>query len=267
MIVYSRSNEYTLSIRVSADGFCFAAHHPDSSSEYAFQTYLPDLQLPLPANLKKAKETLPLLQHDYGRVQLLLADGSYTTVPTEYVSEASARDYFVESFPLTTARQEVLMTAVSPQVAMLFSADKTLLKWIDTLFPGVEVAHAMLPVLRFALHGGSDRVLCYLHGRRMDVVCVRNGQLQFVNTFDNDTADNALYYLLGVWQTLGLSQTDDVLTLAGRATDSRELTTALSRFIRRIGWVDAAAEFHATELARHADLPFDLQALTGLENA
>ena len=266
MVVYSRSHEYTLSIRVSADGFCFAVHHPQRPAEYAYVFYDPDLRRPLPANLKAARESVPLLQHDYGQVQLLLADADYTVVPAEFGTEAAARAVFVESFPHTTAQQEVLVRPLSAQHVLLFSVEKTWLKWANALFPGVEIMHAMSPVMRFALHDGADRFLCYLHGRHMDVACIREGRLQFVNKLDNDTPDNALYYLLGVWQALGLSQTDDVLTLAGRAADVRALSAKLGRFIRQVQAVDAVTAFHASELARQTDVPFDLQTLTGMNS-
>ncbi|MBO5860482.1 MAG: DUF3822 family protein, partial [Alistipes sp.] len=39
VIDFNKTRQYTLSIRLSADGFCFAVHNPQVPSEYAFQPY------------------------------------------------------------------------------------------------------------------------------------------------------------------------------------------------------------------------------------
>lgn len=276
MVDYTRSNEYTLSIRISADGFCFAVHHPERPSEYAFMPYDVDALLPVPANLKAACESLPMLGHTYGSVRMLLADEPYTLVPAEYYTPSDARALFAQNFPCTTDRQEVITEELPAGQYLLSGVDATILRWARNFFPGIVIGHSMNPVLRYALTANvqgdlsddnntpPDLFLCNLHARKMDLVCVRDGKLAFAGTFDNDNPDNALYYLLGVWQTLGLSQQDDTLTLAGNASDARELRTALSQYIRHLEVFDATRTFHTSELARIDRIPFDLQALIGM---
>ena len=246
VVDYVHAEQYTLSIRVSADGFCFAAHHPERADEFAYMPYEVDPLLPVVANLKQAKETLPMLQHPYGAVQMLLADAPCQAVPEEYADVPSAGEQIVRL----------------PEycLALRFQADAALMRWADEAFPNLRVFPGLFPVLRFALQRESV-TLCHLHGRRMDVICVRDGRLLFVNTFDSDTAANALYFLLGAWQTLGLSQHDDVLTIVGRSSCRRELAAKASRFIRHVVEPSPAELFHASELARLAAVPFDVQTL------
>jgi len=249
VVDYAHAKDYTLSIRVSADGFCFAVHHPERAEDYAFLPYDLDPLVPVVANLKKAKESLPMLQQSYGKVQLLLSDASCEVLPAEY-GEQSALTVFSSAC----------------SVAIRFHANSTLVTWMETAFPGARLVPGLLPVLDVASRegqhvDGKPFTLCHLHGRKMDIVSMKGDQLLFVNTFDVDAATTALYYLLGAWQTLGLSQEDDTLTLVGRSPFQRELQAKISRFIRHIEEPRPAALFHTTELSRLAAVPFDLQAL------
>ena len=274
MVDYTHAEQYTLSIRVSTDGLCFAVHHPERTEEYAYHPYEVDPLLPVVANLREAQEALSLLRHRYGKVQVLLADTPCAVVPREY-------DAVVSPCP----EKSRPLTATLPTGEVLrFNADEALFRWVhEALSPtlpvgrtdGVGDAVSYIPglysVLRFAFcsavsstdAGGSELpfVLCHLHGRLMDIVCIRDGKLSFVNTFDSSCAANALYYLMGTWQMLGLSQLNDVLTLVGRSACLREFRAKANRFIRHINEPRPADLFHATELARLAAVPFDLQTL------
>ncbi|MBR4338151.1 MAG: DUF3822 family protein [Bacteroidaceae bacterium] len=246
MVDYVHAEQYTLSIRVSADGFCFAVHHPERAEEFAFMPYDTDPLLPVVANLKRAQEALPMLQHRYGKVYLLLADAPCQAVPEEYIGV------------LGLGEQMVRLPEYA--LALRFQADAVLMKWVAETYPDVQIVPGLFPVLRFALQE-ENMTLCHLHGRRMDMLCVRDGRLLFANTFDSDTAANGLYYLLGTWQALGLSQEDDVLTLVGRSSCKRELAAKASRFVRHVVEPNPAELFHTTELARLAAVPFDVQSL------
>ena len=265
MIDYKRSSDYTLSIRLSADGFCFSAHHPKRPDEYAFMPFDVNPQLPVPANLKQARESLQMLQYPYGRVQVLFVDEPWTLVPTEFYEPESGRTLYEVNFPLTTERQQLVERPMPTGQTLLFTVDKSVLKWTENFFPGAVFIHAMEPVLRFAMHAQTNLFLCHFHERVVDFVCVRQGKLLFANAFTNDDVENASYFLLNVWQTLGLSQIDDVLTLAGKGSLVRSFRSSIQRFVRHVEILSPASVFHASELARVDNVPFDLQALTGME--
>ena len=245
VVDYAHADQYTLSIRVSADGFCFAVHHPEQAEKFAFLPYDIDPLVPVVANLRQAREEIPMLQQAYGKVQFLLTDAPCQVIPAEYaVEQLSACSL---RFP---DRPEVVS----------FSVEDAVVKWTEEVFPKAQFYPGLYPVLRFAFQ--HEGCLCHLHGRRMDMVSVAYGRLNLVNTFEIGTASDALYYLLGTWQALGLSQQDDLLTIVGRSACKRELKAKASRFIRRVEEPLPAQVFHTTELARLSAVPFDLQCLT-----
>ena len=221
--------------------------------------------MPIPANLKRAKEQLPMLSHTYGHVDLLLPDSLCTIVPVEYCTADNARDLFLQNFPFTTAHQDVMQSPViEGGYVLLYAVDKSVLKWANELFPHVKVQPSLQPVLTFFLKERSKAFVVNLHERKMDALYVDNGNLLYQNTFDNTSADDCLYFMLGIWNSLGLSQEDDHLLLAGHTPGMSEIRASLTRFIQHVEVLRPADVFHGSELARLSGVPFDIQCLVSM---
>ena len=73
----------------------------------------------------------------------------------------------------------------------------------------------------------------YFHDRRIDVCAFRKGRVRFCSSFEVTLTPDAVYYILNVWQTLGMKRTD-VLCLAGSITGHEALIKELRRFIKNI---------------------------------
>ena len=224
-----------------------------------------DPLLPLAANLKKACEDIEMLRLGFGHTQMLLADAPVTLVPSECYDEETARRMFMLNFPSVTPMQEVVADAVAGgQQMVLFAADRPLLRWVSRQFPEIRVMHPFVPIVNWLLTSMRRRFVCHFHEKTMDVFFVDEGKLLFQNVFSVNSVSDAVYFVLGVWKSLSLSQETDVITLAGKWADSRSLRAELSNFIAHVEVLDPAAEFHATELARIKALPLDMQAMVTL---
>ncbi len=270
MIDFNKTRQYTLSIRLSTDGFCFAVHNPLATSEYAFQPYRIDPLKSVTSNLKAAAEDTEMLKHTYGAVDILLADTPYTLVPREYYAEQYKDELYRYNISGTDTGNVIMTDTVGDeQAVVLFAIEKQLHKYITTQYPKARLHAAISPFINFGLERSyaNGKRYCLLHVQKhnFDFMCYENATPLFANTFHyRDTAD-ALYYLLNCWATLSLSQTDDTLHIAGHSRQVKALTKELGKFIQHIHTIRPAEEFHSTELARTDEMPFDLQALIACE--
>ena len=270
MIDFNKTRQYTLSIRLSADGFCFTVHNPLAAGEYAYQPYRIDPLKTMTANLKAAVEETPILKHTYKSVNVILADANYTLVPKEYYAEQYEEEFYRQNIATPSTNNIVKRNVVGDeQIVVLFAIEKQLNKFLSTQYPKSQIYAAITPLLHFGVEHSysAGKKYCLLHLRKhcIDFVCCENATPIFVNSFHyRDTAD-ALFYLLNCWTTLGLSQTDDTLHIAGHSRHSKTLLRDLERFIQHIHIIRPAEEFHSTELARVGEMPFDLQALIACE--
>ena len=129
MIDFNKTRQYTLSIRLSTDGFCFAVHNPQAANEFAFLPYRIDPLKPLTANLKAAIQEVDMLKHTYGAINILLADTDYTLIPKEYYAEQYESEFYQHNFASTTSHSIVMHNRVGDGQAMaLFDLEKQLHK-------------------------------------------------------------------------------------------------------------------------------------------
>ena len=270
MIDFNRTKQYTLSIRLSTDGFCFSVHNPQVDNQYAYQPYSIDPLKSLTANLKAALQDTEMLRHTYAKVNIIIAEAPYTIIPKEYYAESHQRELYLQNFPSSTDNTIVLPNMVGEgQAVVLFGVERQLYQFITERYPKAQLYAPVSPLIDFGVEksyaSGRNYFMVHMHKRYAHVLCFTNAAPLFVNTFSGrDTADT-LYFLLNCWQTLGLSQTEDTLHLAGTSRNAKALTRELEKFIQHIHIIRPAEEFHSTELARIGEMPFDLQTLIACE--
>ena len=270
MIDFNHTKQYTLSIRLSTDGFCFAVHNPSAEEQYAYMPYDIDPMMSLTANLKKAIQETEMLRHTYAKVNIIVADTAYTLVPKEYYASSYERELYLQNFPQTKESTVVLHNLVAEeQVAVLFGMEQQLHQFITERYPKAQLYASIGPLIDFGAeksYASAQRYcLVQIHKRHIDLLCLANGAPIFVNSFKTRETADTLYFLLNCWQMLDLSQTDDTMHLIGTSRHAKTLVKELERFIREIHIIRPAEEFHSTELARTGEMPFDLQALIACE--
>ena len=269
MIDFNKTRQYTLSIRLSTDGFCFTVHNPQVANEYAYLPYRIDPLKPLVSNLKCAVEETEMLKYTYGVVNIILAEANYTLIPKEYYAEQHEADFYRLNSS-STATSTILRNVVGDEQAIvLFDIEKQLHKYICTRYPKAKIYAAIAPLINFGIERSyaSNRKHCLLHVRKrsIDFMCYESASPLFVNTFHYRNTADALYFLLNCWGVLNLSQTDDTIYIAGEARHTKAITKDLKKFIQNIHIIRPAEEFHSTELARIDEMPFDLQTLIACE--
>jgi hypothetical protein len=270
VIDFNKTRQYTLSIRLSADGFCFTIHNPQVANEYAYLPYRIDPLKPLTANLKRAIEETDMLHYTYGATNIILADASYTLVPKEYYAEQYKQEFYRQNISGTTTNSTIMHNVVGDErVVLLFAIDKQLHKYLTAQYPKARIYASISPLINFGVERSyaTEKKYCLLHvnKRSIDFMCYENAAPLFANSFQCRNTADALYYILNCWSMLGLSQTDETLHIAGQSRQTKALTKELGKFIKNIHTIRPAEEFHSSELARIDELTLDLQTLIACE--
>ena len=98
-IDFTKSEQYTLSIRLSADGFSFSVFNPMAEGELTFYDHEVDENLSLTANLKQTFREMEWLSRPYRRVNILMADKRFTFIPLEFFEDEQAETVFYHNHP------------------------------------------------------------------------------------------------------------------------------------------------------------------------
>ena len=93
-IDFGKSEQYTLSIRLSTDGFSFSIYNPIHDDSFSVIEKEIDTSLSLTANLKAVFHESDFLGHSYKRVNILMADKRFTLIPLELFEDDQSEMIF-----------------------------------------------------------------------------------------------------------------------------------------------------------------------------
>ena len=253
-IDFNQSEQYTLSIRLSADGFSFSVHHPQQEGEGFHAVYPVDASYSMTANLKKMVQATDELKHPYGQTNILIDTQRFTPIPFDLFEDEQTETLFYHNFP--PRDNEVVLCNIlgKSNIALLFGMDKHAHQLLGEQFPKARIFANVSPLMEHFIQKSREEnyrsLYAHFQPNKMHIFAFDKGKLLLVNTFNCKQAPDQTYYLLYVWQQLGFSQEKDRLFLAGKAEAQEELLTELSKFLRQ-----------ATILPMKDHLPFDLQTL------
>ena len=89
-IDFSQSEQYTLSIRLSTDGFSFSIYNPIHDDSLSIIEKEINASSSLTANLKTLFHESDFLNHPYKRVNIMMAGKRFTIAPLELFEEEQA---------------------------------------------------------------------------------------------------------------------------------------------------------------------------------
>ena len=257
-IDFTKSEQYTLSIRLSADGFSFSIHHPQDKGDFLCTNYPVNVSYSMTANIKRMIQATDELKHSYGQTNILVDTPRFTPIPFDLYEDEHAEDFFYHNFQ--HADNEIVLCNVlgKSNVTLLFGMDRHAHQLLNEHFPGARIFACVSPLTEHftkeSRESGNRRLYAHFRKSRMEIFAFDKGKLLLMNSFGCKQTADQVYYLLYVWQQLGFSQEKDGLWLAGHMEAQEELLTELNKFLRQVSL-----------LPIHETLPFDIQTLLTCE--
>ena len=94
-IDFSQSEQYTLSIRLSTDGFSFSIYNPLNGSDFFFHPYPVNTQRSMAANAKAFLAETEELKRPFKQVNILIHSERYTVLPFELFRKSCSTFLFL----------------------------------------------------------------------------------------------------------------------------------------------------------------------------
>lgn len=257
-IDFSKSAHYTLSLRLSTDGFTFVVYNPMDGGETLRQDYAVNTQRSMAANVKGFLAEADDLKHAFRQVNIVVHTPRFTLMPLEYFEDEQMETFFYQNFKKESNEIVLCNVLGESNVVVLFGIDKLTHTFLSEQFPDARFFASVSPQIEFLSHksrmGNNRKLYANLHPRSVEVLCMEKGRLVLCNSFATDSVDDACYYLLNVWQLQGYDQSHDELHLAGESPAKADIVNRLRQYIRKVFLINPQAEFSVS-------LPFDIQSL------
>lgn len=234
----NKSEQSTLSIRLSADGFSFSVFNPLGDGEFSYHDQEVEESLSLTANLKRTFHELEWLGCPFRRVNVIMADKRFTFIPLEFFEDEQAEIIFYHNH-LKRDNETVQYNILHKNnVVVLFGMDKSACTFLREQYPGVRFYSQASPFIEFlsakSRLGNSRKMYAHLRKEAIDVYGYERGHLLLANSFECRATSDRLYYLLYIWKQLGFEQERDELHLTGDLCDKEQLLPELQKFIRQV---------------------------------
>lgn len=265
-IDFTKSNLYTLSVRLSTDEFAFSICDPTKDKAYTFSARKTKENLSMAANVKEAVKENEFFKHSYKKVNIMMETKRFTLIPFDLFEDEMVESVFYHNHP--KQENEIILYNIlkKANVVMVFAIDKSVHLQFIELFPNVHFyCQASSLVEYFAGRsklGNCLKMYAHLHTNTVNIICYDRGRLLLINEFKcNETAD-IIYYLLYIWKQLDFNQERDELHLTGTFKDKEALTAGLKQFVRQLYIINPNSEFSLNGISKSEEIPFDLHTLS-----
>ena len=237
-IDYNKSEQYTLSIRLSTDGFSFSVLNPLENDSPWIDNHAIDESRSLTANLKRTYQDIEWLSRPYKRVNILSANKRYTFIPLDFFEDEQAELIFYHNHPQRENEQVLYNILHGCNVVVLFGIDRTAYTFLQEKHPQAKFYAQATPLIEYfaakSRLGNNRKMYVYLRKETADVYCYERNHLLLANTFPCTVTADRIYYLLYIWKQLEFDQERDELHLSGLLDEKELLLNELRKYIQQV---------------------------------
>ena len=237
-IDFTKSEQYTLSIRLCTDGFSFSIYNPMQGTFASFLEEEANTSLTLTANLKRIFNEHEELKLSYKSVKVIIANKRFISIPPEIFDEEQMADLFYYNHSKHTNETLLFNKGIESPVVNIYGIDKSAFQLIKTIYPDVQFYSQYFLLNEYftarSRFGNTKKMYVSFSSSYIDIYCYERGNLLLLNTFDAKFQEDRLYYLFAVWKQLEFDQQRDELFLAGTIKDKEAILKELKRYILQV---------------------------------
>lgn len=191
---------YSLSIRIASDGFSLSVFDQTHSLLSAKKIPAVLYSLPLDELIRLIEAETQL---NYKSVHIIVESDVYTFIPADLFRLDEAVDFLLLEHKPTKTDSILFNKIPSSGIVNVFTIPGTIHNAITHLFPGGLIEHQVSWFItdKVRVHD-ENSVYVWVRNKTFDVVAVKDGKLQLINSFSYQTPEDFTYFTLNVFDKL-----------------------------------------------------------------
>lgn len=195
--------------------------------------------------LSDFKSPRDILTRNYRAVRAMVVAPVFTLVPAQWYRAEERQTYLQHLTP--AGSNASIHTDVIPgyPINVVFEIPQPCQHWLNQIQPEAEYVHcvsALVPLLRSRMETPHN-VAAYFLSNRIFVFYFHEGQLIFCNSFTYATPQDALYFLMLVFDQFRLGTEYTPLWICGQYSQQSELHRQIKRYIKSLQYVHLPTGF------------------------
>lgn len=214
----AHSEKYSLSIRLTPNGFSFYFQSSDDPNVFHFQKTDLSNKLSYSDNIKKLIFDLGFFTHSFKKTTVIIVSPNYTLVPRQLFEAKKSKEIMDFNFH-DMSGIKLHDSSVNKDYSVVFNMDEEVHSFLSRHLINPEFKHHSAPLLNvfntYTHHECRKQCFVFFHDGFVSVFCYFEDKLLSANTFHCDNKPDTTYYLASIWEKLSLDQTKDTLYLSG----------------------------------------------------
>ncbi|MFD0993645.1 DUF3822 family protein [Tenacibaculum geojense] len=252
-----------LSIQFSLDGFSFciqdvATKEIVSFTEYGFETPVSTPEL-LQDEIATIFEQDKELQQDFKKVKALHQNDLYTLVPNDYFDKKHLKTYLDFNIKTLTNDHITFDRIPTYEVRNVYVPFVNINNYLFQNFGEFEYYHhasVLIPnLLKYSENNTKTNFFVNVSNFSLDIVVIDSKKLLLANTFNYQTKEDFIYYILFVAEQLQLDPNEFQLTFIGAIEKESELYNIVYNYVRNVDFIQPSSTFlkNHDELSHHSN--------------
>lgn len=226
-----------------------------------FEPYEVKSGISMAANLREAFKSSNLLRRVCQKVTVLL-DSPTMLVPLEDFQAEEVEVQYRFVYPKSEGDSIEMSVVPAFKNMAIFSINKDLKNVLNDHFGEVKIKPLMASVwdflLKRSLGSNNKKMYAYFHDGKVDICSFHRTRFAFANTFEAESMQNAMYFILGAWKQIGGQAMLDDLYLCGNIDNREKLTEDLKQFLARVFFINPSADFNRAPATQILNFPLDM---------
>ena len=232
----------TMSILFQEDGLIFSILRNDLKKFIVLGEYeiRPNAQIDSLFNFKEQ------LQGNFAHSAIGYQTSHFTIVPAPLFKTDRAIEY--ANFQFDKREGKVIYDVLSTHgLVVVYAIPQLAYNTIAAYFPDARVHHAASYTISHYLNLYKNKPGEHLHAQiwrnRIELIAIKNGKLLLYNTFSFETKEDLLYFVLNIYEQLGLNPESVPLKISGEIEKGNPVWELLLAYIRFVETEDRLAQY------------------------
>lgn len=214
----------------------------------------------------------------YAQGQLIICKAHALLRPSSSTTIEDKNFEWTGAFLKDDQSKELLSDLVTePGIQVEYQISSELKTYALQMFPNIRIQHVhtslIQAILRRPDHHQGSQVFAYIANRRLSLIYIKDGHLQFVNQYETNSQGDILYYTLLVYDQFELDENEVSLSIATAGQVDPKAIDLLNGYIKKVRRMtssssDSAGGIHKNESTfENYFLPLSVSKLFSLSNS
>lgn len=174
------------------------------------------------------------------RFYVLIESQVHSLVPEVFFDKEQAVELLSAANTLSENDEVLINKLNAHQAITLFSLNRFILTLVQSKLKSAVLVHHTTALLQYLLINNQNGLSLFAADGFITLIRINNGKIEFINSFEAGTENDALYFILAAYEELGLNA-EEKLTVYMAQPEQSVLFALLQKYIRQVQVADTAS--------------------------